>query len=269
MALDASTTSMHALHAAVDLAVRLNAKLVGLFVEDINLLRLAALPFVREVSFFGPEPRELSPAEMARQLRTQAERIRAALAAIAERHGVDWEFRSVRGAVGAQVLAEAAGIDLVVLGKIGRSLPGTQRTGSTVRTLLLQHRGMTLIMQTRTFFNGPPVAVVYDGSAGAGKALDTACFLAGSDPAELIVFVIGGSDAAVQERQEQVRARLQAQEIKARFFTIISPSPADLVRRIQRTTPGPVVLPCLEEWFGGEALCGLIDEIANSVLLVR
>lgn len=269
VALDASTASMHALNAAVDLAGRFNAKVLGLFVEDINLLRLAEMPFAWEISFFGPGPRKLNPAEMALQLRTQADRIRAALAVIAERNGVAWEFRTVRGDVGSQVLAAAVGIDLVVLGKIGRSLPGTQRTGSTVRTLLLQHQGMTLVMQARAFFSGPPVAVVYDDSPAARKALDIACFLARRHDSGMVVLVIGDSAAAMTECREQVRQRLQAVDMQVRFCALISPTMAELVRRIQRETRGPVVLPYLEKWFGGESLCCLVDEISNSVLLVR
>ncbi|MBK7177644.1 MAG: universal stress protein [Chloroflexi bacterium] len=51
VALDASPHSLAALEAAIDLAERLDAELQGLFVEDINLLRLAQLPFARELRY--------------------------------------------------------------------------------------------------------------------------------------------------------------------------------------------------------------------------
>ena len=51
VAVDASTHSLAALEAASVLAEVLNAELVGIFVEDINLLRLAGLPFAREVRY--------------------------------------------------------------------------------------------------------------------------------------------------------------------------------------------------------------------------
>ena len=51
VALDASSHSHAALAAAVALAGRLQAELQGIFVEDVNLLRLAELPFAREVRF--------------------------------------------------------------------------------------------------------------------------------------------------------------------------------------------------------------------------
>ena len=45
VAIDASAASLDALAAATALASRLGAALEGLFVEDEDLLRLAALPF--------------------------------------------------------------------------------------------------------------------------------------------------------------------------------------------------------------------------------
>jgi nucleotide-binding universal stress UspA family protein len=269
VALDASASSMNALHAAVDLAGRFKAEVLGLFVEDINLLRLAEWPFAREISFFGPGPREIDPLHMALQLRIQADRIRDTLARIADRSGIRWEFRTVRGDVGSQVLSAAADIDLVVLGKIGRSLPGAQRTGSTVRALLLQRQGMTLIMQTQVLFTGSPVAVVCDGSPAAGRALETACDLAQRHAAPMIVFVIGDSGEALEAHREQARERLRSRGVEARFYAVLKPTATELALRIQRETRGPVILPCLQAWFAGESLCGLIDAIANSVLLIR
>ncbi|MGB7837261.1 MAG: universal stress protein, partial [Terrimicrobiaceae bacterium] len=51
VALDASAHSRAALEAACELALGLDAELSGLFVEDINLLRLAQLPFASEISY--------------------------------------------------------------------------------------------------------------------------------------------------------------------------------------------------------------------------
>ena len=47
--LDAGPRDRAALEAAAQLAARMQAELVGLFVEDIDLLHLAGLPFAREV----------------------------------------------------------------------------------------------------------------------------------------------------------------------------------------------------------------------------
>ena len=49
VALDASPYSHAAIEVATILAADLRAELQALFIEDIDLLRLAALPFTREV----------------------------------------------------------------------------------------------------------------------------------------------------------------------------------------------------------------------------
>ncbi|HHP7234546.1 MAG TPA: universal stress protein, partial [Desulfobacterales bacterium] len=72
VALDASPASVSALQTAVELAARLGARLVGLFVEDMNLLRVTQLPFAREISLFSPWFRRLESGELERQLRVQA-----------------------------------------------------------------------------------------------------------------------------------------------------------------------------------------------------
>ena len=69
VAVDGSPSSLSALENSVELAARLNAELVGLFVEDINLLRATQLPFTREISFFSSGLRRLEAAELERQLR--------------------------------------------------------------------------------------------------------------------------------------------------------------------------------------------------------
>ena len=268
-ALDASTSSVSALHTAVDLAARFNAELLGLFVEDINLLRLAQLPFAREISFYSPRPRRLEPTGMELQLRIQAARIRNTLALAAEELGIPWEFRIARGDVGVEVLAAGADADLVVLGKIGRSLPGIQRSGSTVRTLLMQRRGMTLVMETRVQFARTPVVAVYDGTESARKAVYTAAYLAMSHDAPLIVFVVAENAEKAEAHQRNAAEQLQKLGAKAGFRKLVKTQLSELASRIRSETHGAVIIPGLEDWFEGEKLCGLVDEIANPVLLIR
>ncbi|MFO7963396.1 MAG: universal stress protein [Desulfobacterales bacterium] len=269
VALDASTSSMNAMQTALELAARFKSEVLGLFVEDINLLRLAQLPFAREVSFYSDRTRRINTHDMELQLRVQAARIRNRLAQTAERLGVPWEFKTVRGAVGTEVLNAGATADLVVLGKIGRSLPGIHRSGSTVRALLMQRIGMTLVMQTRVAFSKSPVAAVYDGTQTAVKTLDTAVYLAKSHETPLLVFIIGNSSEEVERYRHQAAEQLQAPDIKVRLRPLVRPSLTVLAAHIRYETAGPVIIPCLEDWFAGERLCGLVDEIANPVFLIR
>jgi nucleotide-binding universal stress UspA family protein len=268
-ALDASTSSLNALQTAVDLAARFDAELLGLFVEDINLLRLAQLPFAREISFYSPRLRRIETKEMEIELRTQAARIRTMLAKTADRLGVSWEFRTTRGDVGAEVLTAGSKVDLVIMGKIGRSLPGFRRSGSTVRTLLLQRMGMTMILESRVQIAHTPVAAVYDNAESARKVLNTAINLSQLHEAPLVVFIVAGNTEEAKVRKRHALEELRDLKIPVKFRQVINPNLIDLAAQIRIETKGPVIISCLEDWFEGDKLCGLIDEIANPVLLIR
>jgi hypothetical protein len=112
--LDAGPRDRTTLEAAARLAERMQAELVGLFVEDIDLLHLAGLPFAREVGYPSAALRELDVAAMERALRATAQEVRRTLAAIAGRTPLSWSFRVARGAVPTELRAAAAEGDIVV-----------------------------------------------------------------------------------------------------------------------------------------------------------
>jgi K+-sensing histidine kinase KdpD len=102
------------LEAAARLAGRMEAELVGLFVENINLLHFAGLPFACETGFASATKRDLDVEGMERSLRALAREAHQSLAAVAGRVPVRWSFRVTRGLVAAELLAEAAESDLVI-----------------------------------------------------------------------------------------------------------------------------------------------------------
>jgi K+-sensing histidine kinase KdpD len=102
------------LEAAARLAERMEAELVGLFVENINLLHFAGMPFACETGFASATKRDLDVERMERTLRGLAREAHQSLAAVAGRIPVRWSFRVARGSVVAELLAAAAESDLVV-----------------------------------------------------------------------------------------------------------------------------------------------------------
>ena len=112
--LDAGPRGRATLEAAAQLAARMQAELVGLFVEDIDLLHLAGLPFAREVGYPSAALRQLDVAAMERALRATAQEVRRMLAGVAGRAPLSWSFRVARGAVLAELRAAAAQGDIVV-----------------------------------------------------------------------------------------------------------------------------------------------------------
>lgn len=88
------------------LAKDMQAELLGLFIEDAELLRFAALPFAAEVGYPSAARRTLDPAAVERALRNQAASVRQALAASLGTH--DWSFRVARASPSQAVAAALA-----------------------------------------------------------------------------------------------------------------------------------------------------------------
>jgi len=268
VALDASPASQSALQTAVELAARFRAQLIGLFVEDINLLRVAQLPFAQEVSLFSPTYRRLESRDLERQLKVQAEQMRRSMARLAAAHNVAWDFRVTRGAVTTEVMTAGSEADLVILGKIGRSFSAARRMGSTVRMVVLQRRGLTLVLQPGSRLT-VPVAAFYDGSESGRTALDTAGQLVKVQDGKLTVLVLAESKEEARRLQVEALDRLQRLDLGADFRLLVRPSIGGLLQMLHRETTGPVVIPCGLERLEGERLCALVDDMTNPVLLVR
>jgi len=268
VALDASPHSLAALEAAAELAARFRAELLGLFVEDVNLLRLAALPFAQEMSLVSATRRRLDARQVERQLGAQAGLSRRALTVIAERARVRWSFRVARGVVVPELLIAAAGADLLILGKAGWSLAGGRRLGSTARAVLSQAPGLALVLQHGVRLR-LPVLVVYDGSPLAQKALAAATALTRGEGGHLTVLILADGPAAAQRRQAQAAAWLQARGVKARYRSLAESSVSRLVHLVLLERCGTLVLPATSSWVHDETLLELLGEIRTPVLLVR
>ncbi len=123
VALDASVGSFAALEAAADLAGRSQAELLGLFVEDANLFRIARLPSARHVGLPSGADETLDVRAVENQLRAVAARARSALEAAGRRMQVRVTFQVARGHVAREVALAAEEADLLILGWASRPLP--------------------------------------------------------------------------------------------------------------------------------------------------
>jgi nucleotide-binding universal stress UspA family protein len=240
VALDASPGSMEALRAAVDLAARTEAELHGLFVEDVGVLRLASAPFAREMFVSTATEAPVTQSSMEVSLRSQSRRIERELAAVADRAHVTWRFRSVRGSVTEEILAAAAGADLIAIGNIGWSIGALPRFGSTARQLLASSVPVLLLP------GNPPAApfhfvAYFDGTLAAQHALLGAAYLAGQCQRGLTVLVAaaGREDAALVRRQAE--ELLQGRTMDVRYRQL-DPDDAASVRRALAEERGGILV---------------------------
>ena len=106
LAFDSAAPATQPLATARALIEILGGELAGLFVEDVNLLRVAALPFTREVGAISGVSRPIELPDIERVLRVQAAAAKRMLAELAGELSVPWSFRIERGNMLQHVLAQ-------------------------------------------------------------------------------------------------------------------------------------------------------------------
>lgn len=268
VALDASTHSLAALEAAADLAAALEAELLGLFVEDENLLHLAGLPFAREVRSPSATSRQMSSERMEQDLRLQAAQARRALQAAAERVQVRWSFRTVRGQVTPSVLAAALDADLVAMGRISQPVSKSSRLGSTARAATASVRRSVLLMQQGSDLSYP-VLVTFDGSPAAWQALLAAARLAQAGDHDLGVLLLSEEPETVSDMKNEISAWLRQRGLNAQYSWLPEATVESLTRLVQAAADCVLVLGGENPLLEAGSIQKLLDETDCPVLLVR
>jgi nucleotide-binding universal stress UspA family protein len=266
VALDASPHSLAALRTAAELAARLNAELLGIYVQDINLLRVAELPFSREITIYSAAPREIDRRQMEQQLRSQARQARHALAEIAREAHVDWSFVIARGLIETELLSFAQESDLFLLGKSGWSR--RRRLGSTARVIVRRAPTMTMIVQHDVHL-AAPVGVIYDGTALARKALIAATRVLRRQEGFLVIIILAETVDQARKYQREISGWVRQQNLHIHYRWLVGMKVSRLLELIRSEHCGALVVPAeLEEW-DGEELNKLVDQMECPVLLVR
>ena len=268
VALDASTHSLAALEAAAGLAASLQAELIGLFVEDENLVHLAGLPFAHEVRSPSAVRQPMSSDKMEQEMRLQASQARRALREAAERVQAKWRFQTVRGQVTASVLTAALEADLLAMGRVSRPLSSQSHLGSTARAVSVQTKGSVLLMQQGSDLSYP-VLVTYDGTPAARQALATAALMAKASGDNLTVLLLGDSAEAVSPLREEVSDWLEKQNLPVRTLWLPQASVENLAALIQAVDDCVLVLGGENPLLEADAIQELLDTTDCPVLLVR
>lgn len=267
IALDASAPSLAALEAAATLAARVDAELLGVFIEDVNLVRLAGLPFAAEVGVLSARARSLAPEEMERLLALQRRRAEQALARVAQRLRLRWSFRVVRGQIVSELLAAAIEADLMALGATGTQMRRRAWLGSTAQAILAQTVRPVLITLRGASLR-LPIAVVCSDSTGSMQALALAAYVAERlDGGELIVLLLA-DDAEQEERlRRAITARLARANTKARYGWLVEADVDELARRLRSERAGTLVLAGDAGVFDAKSVRRLLERTDVTVLV--
>ncbi len=250
--LDTASHNLALLESAVSLAVRLEAQLQGLFVEDTDLLSVADLPCTREVVLSSARERPVSAGEMVRALRALAARAREDLARAAEQAQVQWSFRTVRGRRVPSIMDAGVGSDVLIVGRVRRI-------------------GWQVASGSRARRHGGGVYVIYTGSAAAERGLAAAAEMVYQDRRELVVFVCEADPQRAAALRTQVLAKLQAQHLRARVQGCApSGNLTDLAEALEYAPSEVLILPEDMPLARDSTLFqGLLDRVHCSVVLVR
>jgi hypothetical protein len=241
LAIHTGSLTRPALEAAAALAVGLGSELLALFVEDERLLRLATLPFAREIGFPSAQVQAIRLRDMEQAFRAQAEHLRRTVEATARRLTLSWTLDVTRGEILAASLARVGPGDLLVVGE-GRlsSFPLGGRPGEEGPFHALAAR---------------PIAVLFDESESALRALEVAHTIARVLAADLAVLVRAADAAAFEASRKRAGRWLAERGGAARYLQLGSSDVAALAAAVRShgggtliwPTPAGGVLPALAE----------------------
>ena len=264
VALDASPHSVAAMEIAVELAAKLKAEIAGLFVEDVELLRMADSPSAREITYTSASHAPLNRGIMERKLRAQSEHIRKALAVAAHRAQVRWTFRTIRGPVTSALREAATGHDMVAAGRLGWSLGQRLRIGSTALELATSDIPLLLI-SGRVAFANLRLVVYYDGSPASKDALFAAARLARVGTKGITVLV---SAADYEHELAEIHELLRGQELEVRCRRIDLGNEMNLLRAIKEEGAILLVLAGRQLLKDREAFEAILREVDLPLLLL-
>lgn len=260
VALDAAERSTAALEEAARLAAGLEAELVGLFIEDIELLEAAALPVTRIIPSQARAAGALDPDTMQRAWRIWSAESRRTLAAAAARWHVRWSFQVARGVFAEQLLAQTDERDMLAF-QTNRRM-GRTRGALAARQVAARARCSVLLMERRAFA-GKPVVVICEGGP---QVLAVGRTIADIYNLRLVVLALGQSDDAAKATASKARSLLKDEPRLSAIEALPDATAAGVAELLRRYDPGVVIFQRLGA-FAGEVEQALADTDC-SVLVV-
>jgi len=266
IALDASMNSRAALETAINLAVMMRSDVVGVFVEDINLIRLSELPFVREIRFAEREVQLLEEAGMFRRLRARAALLRRELEELANERKVTSSFEVIRGPVDQELLAAAIETDLIALGRLGHGVGRHRGLGSTARKIVDQSPAPVLLVKADT--DPGPVIALYDGSENGRRALLLAAEIA-DHVGDLRVLVWATDEEAAYSRRMYAIRLLDKTDVRLQFQHLVGDDPRRVIEWVNRQNASLLILSGNVRNLPDDIVQVLIDEARQHILFIR
>lgn len=145
--IDAATHCRETMGAAIDIAVRLDGELQGVFIEDSDLVTLSDLGFVREYRLSSRVAHQMDRDTMETQLRAMARSVQRQFEHAARQRKIAVGFRAVRGTGGTSEERDIDDADLVIIESTGRLHARNFREQLTNRSALTGMLRPTLLLK--------------------------------------------------------------------------------------------------------------------------
>jgi hypothetical protein len=221
-----------AMTTAIDLARATESELLGLFVENTELLDLAALPFAGEIGFPTAARRVLDIQAMERALRAQARRLQHELGARLAGQPVKWAFEVVRGRMAAELVALAEERDLAVVALPGRGIGTSGRRARAARPFTQLPVPILLVDE---WLGGPAsIAVVPPPGAAAADVAEAVAAVAPRYGTAALVVAVGASLPDWNAWQRDLERHFAERALTARFRTLTDTAHGALDRLVAR-----------------------------------
>ena len=215
-AYDAVTSDEASLSDLAEMVARLQAELELLFVEDVNLVRVAGLPLARQINIRTGAAGPLAPGELEADMRATGARMMRRLADAADRRHIRWSFRTVRGEAADEVVLASEAADLLVL-RHGRNWPRRRSADADPAAVARRARPSVLLLEHGAQAPRSPALVFRPGEQGR-RALAFAVRLAVAGHDVLDILVPDGKllDAATQAAESVAGSGRPAARIRCR-----------------------------------------------------
>jgi len=240
------------------------AEILGLFVEDADLLDLSRLSVAREITFEGTSARQMEQGRTEQQFRVHAARMRNLFEAAARKLSAQHSFRVARGVLNVELLKVAADYDTLVLThsrhQFGSRLAIRARLGE-----LLAGGPRTLVIVQERWQTGQRIAALFDGSPASELALRTAAAIAGSERVGLSVWLPGERGGALEAKVSEILDKSMSYSLRP----LAAQDSVALVRAADRDNPRVLVLPAGEPAETRQTVTELLDRVNCSVIVVR
>jgi nucleotide-binding universal stress UspA family protein len=281
VALDADEDAQRLLEIAADMAQRMKADLMGLFIEDSDLLGLGDNPLVRRVSSFAGASGAIRRAVIEQAMRRQTTAARIALEQAAAMRRIQTSFEVRRGRLAA-ALESYEETDFILVRRAAPTVqhtPGTRRAriSAATRQVITAARRPVIVLDMRWAATAPAfgrIATLFDGSPETEKALLAAAEIADRRRGDGISVVPvttseADADALARRAQDILRPLGHQPHIAAHVTPDLDALCAMCSKQGGGAHSGVLVLHADHALLQGEAMAHLLDSIDCSVMVVR